>query len=242
VFAYAPHRAFSVVKRTRVVPLPPLERPELAVMLANLNTAINGVLDARPMLGANLVVFGLGIVGQLLVRLLAQTGHNQLIAVDGVARRRDLAAEGGATHVLDPTKDSIAEAVRRLSDARGADIAIDASGAPAALNEAIRTVGPDGTVVAMSWYGGSFEGLDLMGEFHHNRVRIRSSQVGSVSPELGPLWNVERRMAFALALLPKLALERLVTHREPIERAPEIFRLLDTQPAEIMQVVFTYPA
>ena len=44
----------------------------------------------------------------------------------------------------------------------------------------------------MSWYGGSFETLSLSGEFHHNRTRIISSQVGAINPYLGPLWSVGR--------------------------------------------------
>jgi len=242
VFAYAPHRALSVAKAARTIPLPDgLLNPDLAVMLSNLNTAYNGVLDARPMLGADLVVFGQGVVGQLVTRLFARTGPRRLIVVDRIASRRDLALKGGATHALDPA-DHVAEAVRELTQGRGADIAVEVSGAPAALNEAIRTVGVDGTVLAMSWYGGSFEGLDLMGEFHHNRVRIRSSQVGAVDPELGPLWSVPRRMGLALEALRDLpGLDQLVTHRAPVADGPALFELLDTRPDEALQVILTYP-
>jgi 2-desacetyl-2-hydroxyethyl bacteriochlorophyllide A dehydrogenase len=241
VFAAAPHRLLSVVKVARTVRLPDLERPDLAAMLTSVNTAYNGVLDARPPLGAAVVVFGLGIVGQLVTRLLARTGPRHLVAVDGIARRRELARRGGATAALDPERDRVAEAVRELTGGRGADVAVDASGAPAALGEAIRTVGLEGQVVALSWYGGSFAGLDLMSEFHHNRVRIRSSQVGAVDPALGPLWSVERRMGLTLEALTALDLEALVSHRVPMAEAPAMFRLLDTEPAQVMQVILTYP-
>lgn len=242
VFAYAPHRGYSVVRAERTIALPAAVAPEVAVMLANLNTAYNGVLDARPMLGGALVVFGLGIVGQLVVRLAARTGQHRLVVVDGIGQRRELALAGGATHALDPGRDRVAEAVRELTEGRGADLVIEVSGAPAALNEAIRTAGCDGTVVAMSWYGGSFESLDLMGEFHHNRVRIRSSQVGAVDPALGPLWTTQRRMARAVEGLASLDLRPLVTHCASIVRAPEMLALLDTRPADAMQVVLTYDA
>ena len=80
----------------------------------------------------------------------------------------------------------MAERVRSLTDDRGADIVIEVSGAAPALNEAIRTVGYGAKVVVLSWYRGNLESVDLAGEFHHNRPRIVSSQVGGINPELGP--------------------------------------------------------
>src|SRR5438093_11071554 len=79
----------------------------------------------------------------------------------------------------------VAEKVRALTQNRGADVVIEVSGAAPALNEAIRTVGLGGRVVAMSWYGGTFESLNLAGEFHHKRPRILSSRVGWVNAGLG---------------------------------------------------------
>ena len=78
--------------------------PELGVFFANINTAYNGVLDANPPLGADVVVSGLGVIGQIVVRLLKRNGARTIVAVDGIAMRRETAPAGGATHVLDPTK------------------------------------------------------------------------------------------------------------------------------------------
>ncbi len=240
VFAYAPHGRHAVLPAALTVPLDDGVEPETGVFFANLNTAYNGVLDARPPLGACVVVSGLGVIGQLLIRLLARTGPSSLVAVDPISARRELAIKGGASDTLDPGKGSVAEVVRGLTGGRGADAVIEVSGAATALNEAIRCAGYNGQVVAMSWYTGAVEGLDLSGEFHHNRIRITSSQVGMVSPDLGPLWTVARRKAYAGHLLRELGLAALVTHRMPFERAPEAYALLDEHPADVMQVVLTY--
>jgi 2-desacetyl-2-hydroxyethyl bacteriochlorophyllide A dehydrogenase len=240
VFTYSPHSSYSVAKADRVIPLPNLSSPELGVFLANLSTAYNGILDARPPLGANVVVFGLGVIGQLVVRLLRQTGAHQLIAVDTIAARREVAMASGVDAALDPGDGSIAEKVRDLTDGQGADIVIEVSGAAPALNEAIRTVGFNGLIVAMSWYGGTFEGLNLSGEFHHNRPRIYSSQVGALNPDLGPLWSVSRRTKQAVKLLPRLDLQTLITHRIPVVDAPHAYQLIDERPEEVLQVILTY--
>ena len=79
-----------------MVPLGDLADPELGVFFANLNTAYNGVLDARPALGSDVVVSGLGVIGQIVVRLLKRAGARTIVAVDGIAPRRERALAGGA--------------------------------------------------------------------------------------------------------------------------------------------------
>lgn len=168
VFTYTPHSQIAVLPADQAIVLPELSDPRIGVLTANLNTALNGVLDAHPSLGDVVVVSGLGVIGLLVVQLLRRAGVGLIIGVDSVEQRGKLAERFGADVVLDP-HDEVAQRVRELTGNRGADIVIEVSGASAALNEAIRTVGYCGRVVAMSWYGGIFDNLNLAGEFHHNR-------------------------------------------------------------------------
>ena len=242
VFAYVPHGRHAVVAAEAVVPLGDLDDAELGVFFANLNTAYNGVLDANIPLGADVVVSGLGVIGQLVTRLLKRNGARRIIVVDGIEQRRAAALAGGATVALNPFDGPVAERVRELTDGRGADTVIEVSGAAPALNEAIRTAGFNGTVVAMSWYGGTFETLSLSGEFHHNRPRIVSSQVGTVNPYLGPLWSVGRRGAIAREFLSDLKadLKGFITHRVPLADAGRGYSLLDQGSPDVMQVLIDY--
>lgn len=242
VFAYVPHGQHAIVDAGAVVPLGDLDDEEIGVFIANLNTAYNGILDANIPLGADVVVSGLGVIGQLVTRLLARNGARQIIAVDTIEQRRQFALAGGATIALDPREAPLAERVRGLTEGRGADYVIEVSGAAPALNEAIRTAGFNGTVIAMSWYGGTFESLSLSGEFHHNRPRIISSQVGTVNPYLGPLWSVGRRGKIALEYLAALApdLKGFITHRVPLDEAGRGYNLLDQGSPEVMQVLIDY--
>jgi 2-desacetyl-2-hydroxyethyl bacteriochlorophyllide A dehydrogenase len=239
VFSFRPHRAWNVVEPQELIRLPPLTDVRRGVFLANLTTALNGVLDAHPNLGDVVVVSGLGIVGLLVTTLLRRAGVGLVIGVDQIALRRNLALDAGADIVLEPSS-GVPEAVLEHTDGRGADIVIDASGAAPALGDAIRSVGVDGLVVALSWYGGTFESLELGAEFHHNRVRIRSSQVDNVSPELGRLWSPERRNALSLALLQELPLERYITHEFTPAEASEAYARLDRRDPDVLQCVFTF--
>jgi threonine dehydrogenase-like Zn-dependent dehydrogenase len=185
------------------------------------------------------VISGLGVIGLLVTQIVRHAGAGLVVGVDGVDSRRRLARQLGADVVLKPGE-RVAEEVRALTNNRGADIVIEASGVPAALHEAIRTVGFAGRVVAISWYRGTFESLSLAGEFHHNRPRIISSQVGSMNPDLGPLWDLPRRQEVVSALLGRLELEPLFTHEFAFERAADAYAAVDQPVDGLVQCVLMY--
>ncbi|MEA2661630.1 MAG: hypothetical protein QOH08_1202 [Chloroflexota bacterium] len=236
VFALHPHQDEYVVSASLVRRLPDRTAPEQGVFLANLETAINVVLDAKPRLGEVVAVFGQGVVGLLVTQLLRRSGA-RVVAVEPSALRRALAERCGAAAAIAPGD---AARLRSLVGGQGADIAIDASGSPAALQDAIDCVAPEGTVVVCSWYGEKPVALDLGGHFHRGRVRLISSQVARIDPSLGPRWDRERRIGLAMELLEELVLAELITHRVPFARAAEAYALLDGRDGETVQVVLDY--
>jgi 2-desacetyl-2-hydroxyethyl bacteriochlorophyllide A dehydrogenase len=239
VFSYMPHQTVVVAPGDATVAVPYGVDPRLAVLNANLNTALNGVLDARPSVGDAVVVSGLGVIGLLVTQLVRRAGAELVVGVDRFDFRRRLAKRLGADAAIDPGE-GVAERVREMTGNRGADIVIEVSGAPPALNEAIRTVGFAGRVIAVSWYGGTFESLNLAGEFHHNRPHIISSQVGSMNPDLGPLWDTARRQEVVSALLGELELAPLFTHDFPLDRAADAYAVVDQGVDGLVQCVLTY--
>jgi 2-desacetyl-2-hydroxyethyl bacteriochlorophyllide A dehydrogenase len=238
VYAPAPHQSAAVLDQDWVVKLPELADPRVGVLNANLNTAYNGVLDAHPNLGDVVVVSGLGVIGLLLLQLLKRLGL-RVFAIDSVPARRELAQRFGADETFSPGPD-VAARVRALTGNRGADIVIEASGASPALNEAIRIVGYCGTVIALSWYGGTFESLSLSGEFHHNRPRIIATQVGGLNPSLGPLWNHARRQEVVSEFIETLDLSPLMTHEFDVEHAADAYAYVDSRPDDLVQCLIRY--
>jgi alcohol dehydrogenase len=130
--------------------------------------------------------------------------------------------------------------VRELTAGVGADIAIEASGAPAALAASLDLVAFQGAVVVCSWYGTKPVALPLGGAFHRRRLRLVSSQVSNVDPALAPRWDRARRLAFARSLLGELDPAGLITHRFALADAASAYRLVDERPDEVVQVIFTY--
>ena len=239
-FSLHPHQDSYVVPAALARRLPPELPPERGLFVANLETALNALLDEPVRLGERVVVFGQGTVGLLIGLLARRNGAERVIAVDGYEVRRRLARELGADAALAPETD-LAGRLRDLTAGRGADLVFEASGNPTALQAAIDAVAPNGTVVVCSWYGTKPVALELGGHFHRGRVRIRSSQVGQLDPSLAPRWDRDRRSAEVLDLLPRLPLDRLVSHRFSLEEAADAYRLLEERPEETVQVVLSYP-
>lgn len=226
VFAFHPHESHFVARPEDLVPLPEDLDPEAAVFLPNVETAVNLVHDGRPRVGERVAVFGQGVVGLLTVALLARFPLERLVAVDPLFERRHLARQLGAD--------------TETGDLRDFDLTYEVSGRPETLDDAIAATGFSGRVVIGSWYGKKRAPVDLGGAFHRSRIRILSSQVSTLDPELTGAWTKARRLATALDLLPSLGPQRLVTHRFPVERAAEAYALLDEKPREALQVVLTY--
>jgi 2-desacetyl-2-hydroxyethyl bacteriochlorophyllide A dehydrogenase len=234
VFCLHPHQEEYVVAASLAHRLPGGIEPESGVFLANLDTAVNVVLDAKPRSGDHVLVFGQGVVGLLITQVLARSGA-RVIAVEPNAARAAVSARCGAVAVVPPHDLRL---VRTLTGGRGPDIAIEASGNGSALQQAIDAVADEGTIVVCSWYGGKRVTLDLGGRFHRGRLKIVSSQVGGIDPSLAPRWDRARRLAHATELLGELRLSELITHRVPFARAAEAYALLDAPDA--VQVVLTY--
>lgn len=237
VFVHHPHQDEYAVPAADAVTLPGDLPSERGVFLANVETAVNVLLDAHPHLGDVVAIFGLGVVG-LLVTQLARRAGAEVVAVDPIASRRALAVRCGADTVCRP--DEAREAIAGRSAGRGADTTIEVSGSAAALQQAVDATAIEGTVVVASWYGAKPVSLDLGARFHRARLRLVSSQVGRIGAALAPRWDRDRRLAYACGLLRELVVEPLVTHRFPLARAREAYALVDTNPDETVQVLITY--
>jgi 2-desacetyl-2-hydroxyethyl bacteriochlorophyllide A dehydrogenase len=239
VFVLHPHQTTFTVPAALATRMPPNIDPLVGVFTANGETAVNIVHDTPLHFGETVLVFGQGVVGLLVAALLRWAGARRVFAVEPLPVRQALARSMGVDAVFAPG-DDLQQQIRAANNGRAPDIAIEASGAGAALQSAIDLVADDGTVVVASWYGTTPVSLQLGGHFHRGRVRLFSSQVGQLNPELGRRWDYARRTDTVLDLLPRLPLASLITHRIPFADAPTAYDLLDEQAEEMGQIVLVY--
>ncbi len=239
VFVHHPHQTEYVVPADAAVRLPADLSPETGVFSANLETAVTVILDAHPRLGDAVLVVGQGVVGLLITMLLDRVGARPIVTVDLHERRREASTSFGADHALAADSEMV-DRVLELTEGRGVDVAVEASGSPAALQACIDGVAFAGTVVVASWYGTRAATLALGGAFHRRRLRVVSSQVSSLDPSVTPRWDRRRRTALVSELLRELPLPTLVTHRFPFRHAASAYEMLDRTPEECVQVVLDY--
>jgi threonine dehydrogenase-like Zn-dependent dehydrogenase len=173
---------------------------------------------------------------------LARLNGGRVIAVDGIAARRELALELGAEIALDPADGDVAERIRALTEGRGADVCLEISGSYRALHEAVRSVAYSSRVCVGGFMQGEGAGLRLGEEFHHNRVALVGSQISGVAPALQHRWDYDRlaRTAIRLASDKRLHVTELITHTVPVAQAADAFRMLDERPQDALQVVLSF--
>jgi 2-desacetyl-2-hydroxyethyl bacteriochlorophyllide A dehydrogenase len=239
VFSFQPHASHFLACAEDLLPVPPGIQPESAVFLSNMETAVNLCMDGAPILGERVVVFGQGVVGLLTAALLAQFPLASLVSLDCYPLRRKASLEAGVHACLDADAPDAIEQLRTLQPG-GADLAFELSGSPAALDQAIASAAFSGRVVIGSWYGKKQAVLNLGGSFHRSRIRLVSSQVSSLAPELSGRWTKARRFEVAWEMLRRLNPAGLISHRMPVSEASAAYNLLDQSPEEAIQVVFEY--
>ncbi len=253
VFSFQPHTSHFITKPESLIPIPESLSPEAACFLPNMETAANLVQDAAPILGERVLVLGQGIIGLLTAALLKEFPLETLVTADHYPLRREASLGLGITASLDPTMADFCE--KALSHCRhvipdrdltelprrgGFDLTFELSGNPAALNDAIAVTAFSGRVVIGSWYGDKRAPIDLGSVFHHSRIKLISSQVSTIAPELSARWDKSRRFQVVLEALKRIQPQKLITQRFPVEHANEAYRLLDENPQQAMQIIFKY--
>lgn len=233
VFSFNPHETHFVASINDLIPLPPDLDPDDAVFLPNMETAVNFLHDGAPLIGERVIVLGQGVVGLLTTSLLSHIPLESLITLDRYPLRRERSLKCGATLSLDPDEyDSTKHG--------DADLTYELTGSPAVLNQAIELTGFSGRVVIGSWYGTKTAPLNLGGRFHRSRIKLISSQVSTLTPELTSRWTKARRFETALTLLKPIKPSRFITHRFKLSDAAKAYQLLDQRPEEAGQVIFDY--
>ncbi|MGK5676819.1 dehydrogenase [Micromonospora sp. URMC 106] len=214
VFCLHPHQTAYVVPAEAVVPVPEAVPPARAVLAGTVETAVNALWDAAPLVGDRVSVVGGGMVGCCVAALLARFPGVRVELVDTDPARAAVAAALGVGFA--PPEDA----------AGGRDLVVHASATSAGLRRSLELLRPEGTVVELSWYGDRTVDLALGGVFHSGRLTIRGSQVGAVAPARRGSRGFADRLALALDLLADPAFDALVTGGSPFAELPDVLARL----------------
>lgn len=197
--------------------------------------AVNAVELADVRLGDDVVVIGAGFMGHLVQKLVALRGPRRLIVADARSDPLERAAAMGATDVVDATREPLPDAVRRLTDGRGADVTFECTGTQAALTACGETTRMSGTIAVVGFHLGPDRQVPL-GYWNWMAFRIANAHFRDVAV-------IMRGMEVGMRLVSSgtLTTGDLVTHRFPLEQINDAFAALRDKPAGFVKAVITLP-
>jgi threonine dehydrogenase-like Zn-dependent dehydrogenase len=214
VFCLYPHQTAYIVPVGAVTVVPDGVPPARAVLAGTVETAVNALWDAAPLLGDRVAVVGAGMVGCCVARLLSRFPAAEITLVDIDTGRADVAAALGVDFALPADAPD------------GRDLVVHASATSDGLQRSLDLLAPEGTVIDLSWYGETEVRLSLGGAFHSRRLGIRASQVGTLSPGRSGRRTTADRLTVALELLRDPAFDALLTGESRFIELPDVMAQL----------------
>ncbi len=214
--------------------------PLLALCFEPAYVAVNSVRESKVRFGDAVAVVGLGAIGLLTVKVAALSGAETIFAVDPLPKRRKLAQDYGAHHVIDPFAADAALEIKKLTGGAGVDVAIEISGHYAALDTAIRAARFGGTVCQAGAISGNAAELWLGREFLTNSLKMIVPQGNGAmeyKPADYPLWDQFRMFDTIVSKMKQgqLTVPGLIDPLVSIEDFPDVFELIKHNPAEVVK-------
>ena len=208
VAVWAPGRGFAeyVIVKSRYC-FPAGDLPLDLALAEPLACAVNTVELANVSLSDDVVIIGAGFMGNLVQKLVALQGPRRLIVADTREDALQRALQLGATHVVNPAKESLPETVKSLTDGQGADVSFEVVGAQAPLNLLGDVTRMSGKVVIVGFHQGEPRQIPL-GYWNWMAFQILNAHFREEA-------TILRGMRIGMRLLTsgRLSLEDLVTHR-----------------------------
>jgi threonine dehydrogenase-like Zn-dependent dehydrogenase len=229
VFVLHPHQDRYVVPASAVAVVPDGVPPRRAVLAGTVETAVNALWDARPLVGDHVSVVGAGMVGCCVARLLAGLPGAVVTLVDVDPSRAEVAATLGVRFAL-PGDAPVDQ-----------DLVLHTSATAAGLARSLDLLAREGEVIELSWYGDRPVAVPLGGSFHAGRLAVRASQVGTVAPARAGRRTHADRLALALDLLRDPAYDALLTGRSPFADLPEVLPRLASGDLPALCHTIDYP-
>jgi threonine dehydrogenase-like Zn-dependent dehydrogenase len=188
-----------------------------AVLAATMETALNIAWEAAPLAGERILVAGAGVNGLLTGWLLARIPASTVTLVETNPARAPLAVRLGCRFAA--RGDGPAEQ----------DLVAHASASEAGLRLALDRAGFEARILEASWSGDRAPVVPLGEAFHARRLRLLSSQVGSVAAAMRARRSRVQRLALALELLADPVLDSLLEPPTPFAHMPAAMPLLLAQ-------------
>ena len=218
--------------RANLAPIPEqLTDEDVVLVPVVLSTGIAGAESGKVRVGDSVAVFAQGPTGLCATLGARLRGAGLIIAVDHVPERLEMARKFGANVLIDHTQQDAVAIIKRLTEGRGVDVAIEALGLQETFENALRSVRPGGTVSSLGVYSGK-----LVAPYEPLYAGLGDQKIVTT---LCPGGKERMRRLMALIANHRVDLSPIVTHRFGLDDIHEAFELFASQRDGVMKVALT---
>jgi threonine dehydrogenase-like Zn-dependent dehydrogenase len=196
-----------------------------------MSTGFAGAETGEIKIGDTVAIFAQGPIGLCATAGAKLMGATRIITVDTVPARMEMSKRMGADVVVDFKKENPVDAIMRLTDGRGVDVAIEALGTQATFEAALRVIRPGGILSSLGVYSSDLKiPLDAFAAGLGNK---------SIRTTLCPGGKERMRRMLEVIASGRVDLNGLVTHRFKLDQIEEAYDLFANQRDGVLKVAIT---
>ncbi len=196
-----------------------------------MSTGFSGAETGGIKIGDTVAVFAQGPIGLCATAGARLMGATKIITVDTVPARMEMSKRMGADYVVDFKKENPVDAIMRLTDGRGVDVAIESLGTQATFEAALRVLRPGGVLSSLGVYSTDLKiPLDAFAAGLGNK---------SIRTTLCPGGKERMRRMLDVVASGRVDLGGLVTHRFKLDQIEEAYDLFANQRDGVLKVAIT---
>ena len=240
VMMEAPHGTVAVMdtRDDRIVKLPDHLDAADGPLIRMADIALTTLRLAPIQFGDAVVVYGLGLVGQLAAQLYRLHGASPVIGIDLLPSRVEAAKQNGLI-ALNGGEVNVPDEVNRLTDCRGPDVIVEATGSPDVIPLALNLVAKGGRITLLGSTRGQVE-LDVYSHIHRKGVQLIGAHESTITLDMVPRrWNKKRDLALLAKLFAdgQLSTRGLISDTISPDELPGIYDLLAQKPEAYLGVL-----
>jgi len=243
VVSHSYHASYVV---SSIEGIEPIDRPipkEEATLFELARTVMNGVRRARVQFGETVVIYGLGLLGQLATRFCWLAGARPVIGIEIAESRLGKLPSKSGIIGLNPQKEDATTKVKELTRGRMADVVFEVTGNPHIIPDEFRLLRQQGRFIVLSSPRGTttFDFHDLCNRPSFTIIGTHNSS-HPLYPVLDNPWTKARHteLFFDLIADGELDIGNLITHHISYKKAPDIYQMLLKDRSKAMGVVLEW--
>jgi len=219
--------------RANLAPIPDGLTDEQVLMLPDIaSTGISGAESAGVKVGDAVAVFAQGPIGLCATLGARLRGASTIVGIDPLAERREMARRFGASVTINPNVCNAVEELKRLTDGRGVDVAIEALGRQETFEAALRSLRPGGVLSSLGVYSGK-----LIAPYEAFYAGLADQRIVTT---LCPGGKERMRRLMMMVATERVDLTPLVTHHFDLDGLKDAYHLFSRQQDGVMKVA-VYP-